>query len=283
MAAVSPLSDFITLEHMEPALRDFVPPEGPFDPAGSWRQRWDLYTLTMAYAVAGSLTIERMPTAQGTLLKIDYLKNGTSGYRERAVGEVLLAPDAIGTLKSWKVNSRLENGQGAILADTEMEQEATMDGTAMEVTVNPGGLRRSVPLRNDGRTALNWGLIEAVQRLAPMAVEEEFDLLEHYDQLKPGMRLRPRVSAHVEAGGTARLEEQETQLKKGAIFSPVAIREGAFTMNLRSCEQLGFGIIPTVYWLDGRGRTVFVMAGIEGYILRESQQLEGGDSKWTVQ
>ena len=100
-----------------------------------------------------------------------------------------------------------------------------------------------------GPYTLNWCLFDAVQRLPREKTQPlGFTLIDHFDEPKADCTLafRKRMDVAV-AGGR--------------------------TIATYSYDQLGRGNVPWVYWVDDRGRLLFVAAGLEAYALESSKQV----------
>ncbi|MCL5269499.1 MAG: hypothetical protein M1457_02845, partial [bacterium] len=89
-----------------------------------------------------------------------------------------------------------------------------------------------------------WCLCEAVQRLGGSAAKPvQFSLIDEYDQVRPGATLSFRREADIAMNAKPTL--------------------------LTAYQVIGEGIVPTVYWVDAAHRLLFVISGIEVYILAE--------------
>lgn len=97
------------------------------------------------------------------------------------------------------------------------------------------------PAGGAGPVALDWGLFEAVQRLDPAQPLPVFSLVEGFDLVKPNQQVLFRG------------EE--------------SYRLGEKTASFRRFDQLGSGLLPVSYWLDGRGRLQIVATHNRAYIL----------------
>jgi hypothetical protein len=249
----TPLQELFTLNLLAPGLTAFVPPSGPFDPAGEWTQRWGVHTLNVGVGRVGQLTLTRRKTADGLTLALDYEKHGPIGVFQKTAGTLDCAADALATPRRWQwttdmVSAPGSAAEGVPLAGMRLEKSATLENGHW--TRACGGVTRHADL--PGPVALNWALFEAVQRL-PRALARPlaFTLIDDLDQPKPEQELR----AHEEA------------------LAPLPAAPDA-PLRLHSFRQLGRGIVPWIYWLDEQGRLLFAVAGIEAYIL-ESNGREG--------
>ena len=111
-----------------------------------------------------------------------------------------------------------------------------------EVTIQPKGK----PIRKSyGSLPLGWkwGLPAVVQQMAEASMQElSFALLDEFDAIHHNQKLRFRKDVKLDCG--------EGQLISFKVF-----------------ELTGEGVIPTVYWVDNMNRTVFIISGMEAYVL----------------
>jgi len=232
------------LRSLATVLPRFQPPRGAFDPAGSWRNVYGVYTLASRTGPAarrvGSLAVERSAGSDGQAAwKVSYGKT-LAGGTQKVSGELHgPADDALAAPRSWSFRIRLLDGAGRALARANVDgRAACRDG---EVTVAYGAQRRAFHV--PGRYTVNWCLFDAVQRLGGKGRKPiSFTLIDHFDQPKPGTSLAFRAENVVAVAGGRALRTQ-------------------------AYEQLGPGNVPWVYWVDGRGQLLFVVAGLEGYVL----------------
>jgi len=62
-------------------------------------------------------------------------------------------------------------------------------------------------------------------------------------------------------------KQRWVQLEKGRIRKTYMAKEGGRDVRLHAYSQVGRGIVPWVYWVDEQGRLLFIVAGLEGYVL----------------
>jgi hypothetical protein len=87
-----------------------------------------------------------------------------------------------------------------------------------------------------------WGIINLVQKMAEQSVHEiHFSALDEMDMIYAHQYARFRKKQLIDCG-TAKVD-----------FSVF--------------DVLGDGIIPTVYWLDNFNRVIFIISGVEAYVL----------------
>ena len=97
-----------------------------------------------------------------------------------------------------------------------------------------------IPARQD--LTWKWGVISLVQKMAEQSVREiHFSALDELDMIYEHQYARFRKKQLIDCGKT----------------------KVEFTVF----DVLGDGIIPTVYWLDNFNRVIFIISGVEAYVL----------------
>ena len=235
------------LRSLVTTLRTYKPPSGPFDPAGSWDQAWGVCTLagqTVGARPVGSLTLRRRVSGKDATLEVAYDKMLSGGRQKIAATLRGRADDPLATPDGWTFQIDLLDTAGKPVPHTQVRKRAAVEkGT---ITIRDAAETRRIAVA--GPYTVNWCLFDAVQRLPrektkPLA----FTLIDHFDQPKPETTLAYRKPMTV---GVA----------------------GGLTVATHAYEQFGRGNVPWVYWVDEAGRLLFVVAGLEGYVLRESKQ-----------
>jgi hypothetical protein len=255
------------LRHVARALDGFLIPDGPFDPDGPWTATYELVERAFKLGTCGALRLERVPDATGTArLRFRFRKQSGGGVMW-AAGEIRQAVDALGSPLAWSSETWVTSRDGR-----------EVDGTrwSEQVEVGEGTLRRlGVGLAPRltafiGPLATEWGLFEAVQRLARTPGGEwHFSLADRLGTcVKPGQVLTVGPSLTVSLGGQRVWGEEAQALAVGTVYRPLERTEGATDVRLQGYEQTGQGILPTTYWLDDAGRLLFVLSGMTGWILK---------------
>jgi len=236
------------LRSLAPVLRKFQPPAGPFDPAGSWQQTYGVYTLAGRAPAARRVGVLRLRRSVGdqqdVALKVEYTKKLTGGSQQvtgklhSRLGSTLSAP------LRWSFESKLLNAAGKVIPRTRMSRSAVFKGGA--VTIKDAKQTKTIPIA--GAYTVNWSLFDAIQRLpGEKARPLELTLIDHFDEPKYNQRLSFRKKMDVTVAGGK-------------------------TVHTLAFDQLGEGNVPWVYWLDERGRLLFIVAGLEAYALEASKQ-----------
>ena len=229
-------------------LKKYRPPAGPFDPAGSWEHAYGVYTLAGRAVTARRVGVlrlrRRVDDGQDVVLKVEYSKTLNGGSQEVTASLHGRAGSTLSTPARWSFQTRLLDAAGKVIPGTRLSRSAVFrDGV---VTIKDAVETRTISV--GGAYTVNWSLFDAIQRLGgERARPIEFTIIDHFDQPKGNQRLsfRKRMDVTVAGGRT--------------------IRTLAY-------EQLGDGNVPWVYWLDERDRLLFIVAGLEAYVLESSKQ-----------
>ena len=231
------------LRSLATALRRFAPPGGAFDPAGAWRQAYGVYTLAGRQAAArrvGVVRLARRVAAGGeVVLEVEYRKALTGGSQRVSAELHTRADDALATPSRWQFETKLLDAAGKVIPRTHLKRSAAFrDG---RITIRDA--RETKVISVAGAWTVSWCLFDAVQRLParrrkPIALT----LIDHFDEPKGGCTLACRGEMDVAVAGGR------------------TIRTWAF-------DQLSDGNVPWVYWRDERGRLLFIVAGLEAYLL----------------
>jgi len=238
------------LRSLVTALRTYDPPSGPFEAAGSWDQTWNVYALGGRAAGArpvGTLTLQRRVSGKDATLKVAYDKSlGAAGRQTIAATLHGRADHPLATPTEWTFRIDLLDAAGQPVPHTHVRKRAAAAAENGTLTIRDAV--RTQTLRVAGPYTVNWCLFDALQRL-PRAETQPlaFTLIDHFDQPKPETTLAYRKPMRV---GIA----------------------GGKTVSTHAYEQFGRGNVPWVYWVDEAGRLLLVVAGLEGYMLRESKR-----------
>ncbi len=209
-------------------------PNGPFDPAGAWKQTWAIFLPTANQdTIPGMLALEKKPRPDGTFdLLADWrMRQTTQGYQHMQADAHCLAND-LGTPLAWQAQSRILRPSGEPIEKLTVKREGNVTGGVLELS---GGRRTrryaAQPLK---AWSSNWSLLEAVQRLGGKDIKPlAFSLLEYLDARKNEQVLSSLGAQKITLGG----------------------RE----IGLHGYQQRGRGILPLEYWLDDQQRLVLVL------------------------
>jgi len=232
----------MTLSLIAPELAGFTPPAGPFDPEGEWTSSYGVYTLANVCDLVGSLTLLRKPApdGSGTTIFLDYEKRLPESRKQKVAAEIHCSADGLSTPHRWSYSSELLDHAGESLEHLKLAKSAVARESFVEF--HTGGRLRKKRIARP--FTLGWLLFDAVQRLPRREFSPvHFAMLDHFDQVKLNQQLSFHKTVDIEFGDPG-------------------------TVRLNAYDHLGEGIVPSVYWVDGEGRLLFVVAGIEAYILQ---------------
>lgn len=240
----------LTLDFLEQlgVFKDFHPPNGPFDSAGTWSNTYRLW-MVQQYNSAGMLRLRRQPRGdQGVKLKVDQTVLQWSGHVRHLEAEVDCVADTLVTPTAWSLATRYLGPDAKVFDDTVMSETGTLDGGVWEVRSGKRSRKQKVPTP----ITSNWSLLDAVQRLDGKATQPlAFAMLDEMDLLKVDQELSFRGEKVMDFGG-----------KK---------------VTLTGYHQIGRGVLPWQYWVNEQGRLLFAFSGVRAWIYdpEAAKALEG--------
>ena len=153
-------------------------------------------------------------------------------------GRIVTKDDALATPLSWECGTKVAKGvdEPPYLNSGHQWKGTYRDGM---VEYSSGDVLLKKPLAHEN-LSWKWGLINLVQKMDP---EEEihFSALDEMDMIYEHQYARFR-----------KVQEIDT---------------GSGRMRFKVFDVLGDGLIPTVYWVDELDRVVFVINGMEAFVL----------------
>lgn len=257
--------------HLARALDGFAVPGEPFSAAGAWTATYELMERSARQVRHGALRLQRVPEAGGRFRLHLTLRKQSGGGTLRARGEILCQADVLSSPLSWSLESEAIDRQGKRVAETFLTETGAIERGQMRV--RRGGGERVTPLA--GAVTMDWCLFDAVQRL-PRGTGPalRFGLLDRLgSSVKDGHVLTVGSSQTLALGGRRVWSEAPEPLEAGTRYRPVEVLEGTTDVTLQSYEHVGQGILPTTYWVDGRGQLLFVLAGLSAWILNPKGQV----------
>lgn len=209
------------------AFADLEPTPAGFSPSGAWQATYAIFSC-QGYLAFGN--------QNRGVLRLERTPQTDGTFLLKATQRVGLE-DAMGQVTEATIHCRSDALATPIswtLKSQFLDAEGKVipDLTVEEKKEPPPG---AVPATGD------WCLFEAVQRLTPGTVVPSFTLLEGLDLAKTDQQLIDRG------------EETYTIGKETRAF--------------RRYDQLGHGVLPINYWLDGNGRLQVVVTLNRAYIL----------------
>ncbi len=267
-------SDF-SLEFISARLMGFRIPNEPFEPNGQWQLDYGVYSFTSQAqgptpgGLVGTMSLARKPLQEGEAeLTLNYKKTGP-GTVQNVAGKIRCKTDSLATPVQWEYSVEVVGAEGKPYPNSRIAKRAEASEGRVDV-VDDHGTRR---LAINGALAINWTLWDAVMRMPRQKAEPiRFTMLDHFDQIKHRQTIAFRKSSVVTLGQSPVQEQSGQELEKGRIRQARWATTGGEDVTLHGFEQLGEGIVPWVYWTDDQGRLLFVVAGLEVYILNSWQK-----------
>ncbi len=270
MIGATKLGDDFSLEFISARFTNFQIPEGVFDPGGDWQLYYGVYTFAVQSqkpvlgGLVGRMTLARKAVDEKEAdLTLNFEKNGP-GTVQKVAAKIRCGTDALSTPVRWQYSAEVVNSQGKPYENSKIAKRGEAADGRVEITDEQSTRRIAI----NGPFTINWAVWDAVMRMPREPAEPvRFTMLDHFDQLKRRQTLAFRKSAVVTLG-QRRVKEQAWQdLEKGRIQQTRWAMTGGRDVTLHGFEQLGEGIVPWTYWTDDKGRLLFVVSGLEVYIL----------------
>ena len=269
------LGDDFSLEFISARLVNFRIPEKAFDPNGDWDLNYGVYTFTALRqgptpgGLVGHMKLARKRINEREAeISLDYEKDGP-GTTQRVAGTIRCGTDALSTPSHWKYSAEVVDSEGKLYENSKISKRGHAGNGRIEIEDDCGTRRLSI----NGPFTINWAIWDAVMRLPRESTKPLcFTMLDHFDQLKYRQRLAFREAGVLTLGQHRVKEESWEELEKGRIRQTRWNLVGGSDVTLHGFEQLGEGIVPWIYWTDDQGRLLFVVSGLEVYILDSWQE-----------
>lgn len=270
MSDTAQLGNDFSLEFISARLNNFRIPEEAFDPHGDWELKYGVYTFTALRqgptpgGLVGRMTLARKSVGEDEAdLTLGYEKDGP-GAVQKVAAKIRCKADALSTPIRWEYSAHVVDSQGKPYENSKIAKRAEAGAGRIEIVDDTVTRRLAI----NGPFTINWALWDAVMRMAREAGDPlRFTMLDHFDQLKYRQTLAYRKATGIKLGQRRVKEETWKELEKGRIRESRWALTGGRDVTLYGFEQLGEGIVPWVYWTDAQGRLLFVVAGLEVYIL----------------
>ena len=228
---------------MADRLAGWLPPEGPFEPAGTWKLSYERHVLIPepggkpAGGQVGSLKLEIASDAGGPRVQVsEAVVTGATTVTTTAAYQC--TADQLLTPRRWDLDIRWESRMPRVpVAGLDQKRSGRAEGGEI-VFVAAQEHRRPAPQR----WTASWLLFAVLPRL-PFAdgTGLDFDLFEEGELHKPDQNFAYAGEHAVELNG-----------KK---------------ITLHAFEQFGRGVTPTRWWLDAQHRVLLAASERRLYLL----------------
>ncbi len=253
-SGVNPGEEFSLLK-MERILPDYKIPVCKDFSTDSFRSGYTLYNFYKEMAMTAGwfeimkkdsstpsyqVTCIRKATADISIENEDY----TGKYRGLYIfnGEINAKNDLLASPVKWECETKIsDDTNGSPYLNTLHRWK----GSVKNGQVNYHSGKQHI-IKTPANKALTWkwGIINLVQKMAEQSVTEiHFSALDEMDMLYEHQYARFRKKQQVDCGAT--------------------------NVEFSVFDVLGDGIIPTVYWVDNFNRVIFIVSGVEAYVLAD--------------
>lgn len=237
---------------LDPAmLRDLgvqwprAPRLGDFNPESRWVHTYQIWT-SHGYRQTGNETMGYLRIgreaggSQGLFtLNVAQTVVQNEGVEHVTEATIRCTNDPIASPRQWQLTSRIITAKGVERKELAVEEQVHVGERLCEIRTGNHSVKRQWPKPMTG----DWCLFDAVQRLAFHKESElDFHLLE-------GMSLFKK-DQHLSYNGVHKNPDLSDE-------------------PLYLFRQLGRGVLPYEYWLDGDHRLLMVITGSRAYILDE--------------
>jgi hypothetical protein len=245
---INPAGEFSLLK-LEKLLAGYqLPDSGKFS-ASSFNLGYKMYNLYGDNAVfAGEFHLNAEKKENVYEFGFANWRWADNGIRDRVKrfkyfvsGNVQCAADDTFSPAKWSVSSGIALSEGEIpFGGTGLTQNGEARNGEVTIRTSHRPIRK-----NFGQSPLSWkwGLPAVVQHMAEFSLPSlHFALLDEFDAIHQDQNMRFRKVVKLDCGG-GRLVE------------------------FKLFELTGDGVIPTAFWVDDQNRTIFVISGMEAFVL----------------
>ncbi len=249
---INPGKEFSLLK-MEKILPDYkIPPCNNFTTDKFWLS-YTLYNFYQELAFkAGSFEIakkegpspsykincSRKATAD---ISVDN-ENYTGKYRGNYIfkGEITAKNDLLASPVKWECETKISDDRNGLpYLNTLHQWKGSFENGQIYYH---SGSQHIVKTPANKELTWKWGIINLVQKMAEQSVHEiHFSAFDEMDMIYEHQYARFRKKQRIDCG---------TSNEEFSVF-----------------DVLGDGIIPTVYWVDSHYRVIFIVSGVEAYVL----------------
>lgn len=236
-------TDEFSMRKLENILGDYNwPPPGNFNPL-SYRSRYKAISLVQGVE-QGLLDFERKSEPAKTNYLFEMQRYIPKGFAYTVTGKLNTVGGNIPWVHDWESSSMVCR-RGTQTPWLESGRSIRGRRERDEVLILEKGKEKRVKINADTYVAWKWGMIDLIPVMAAGGIKSlSFATLDETDIVYPEQKARFRKNISLSDG-------------KG----------GNGKINFNVYDLTGTGVIPTVYWVDEFGRTVFIITGTEGYLL----------------
>tara|TARA_R110002050_G_scaffold141496_2_gene266695 strand:+ start:43424 stop:44284 length:861 start_codon:yes stop_codon:yes gene_type:complete len=247
-AGVNPANEFSLLK-LEKILSGYKYPFADQFSTISFEANYKLYNLYGDNAVfSGEFALISGIKGKNRQFEFSNWRLANNGIKKRnpefkyiVSGGVQCQNDSTLSPEKWTVSSRIALGEdGPAYAGTGFRNEGKAKNGIVSLITSGTTIKK-----NYGNMPLSWkwGLPAVVQNMAKESLPElQFAMLDEFDAIYQNQIIRFSRKVTLDCGSNR-------------------------LVDFKVYELTGDGVIPTVYWVDNMNRTVFVVSGMEAFVL----------------
>lgn len=240
-ADMTSLSDHYSTHSIMHLLEDFAGPSTTFDAHGRWTADYHIcMTVGRVRNRVGRVTLARTPNKGGGMsISVSHTRRLTADFSQAIEARFTCEDDMLSRPTQWEYHSALFSPEGEPVAHSSLRKSAHARKSEI-VFADQEGRKHRTPVSGD--YTCSWTLFDAVQRFPSTAnTPVPFLLIDHCDELRPNQTLSKREPA------------------------TISLPAGPVRVNIY--QQLGEGVLPIEYWVAESGQLLWVVSGLEAYIL----------------
>ncbi len=240
-ADVTSLSDHYSTHSIMHLLKDFAGPSTTLDMQGQWTANYHIcMTAGNVQNRVGRVTLVRTPNESGGMsINLSHTRRLTAGFSQVIEAHFACEDDMLSRPIHWKYASTFFTPEGEPVAHSNLRKSAHARKNEI-VFADQEGRKRRTPISGD--YTCSWTLFDAVQRFPSTGdTPVSFLLIDHCDQIRPNQKFCKRETATI-------------SLPAGPV-------------RVIIYQQLGEGVLPIEYWVAESGQLLWVVSGLEAYIL----------------
>lgn len=249
---VNPGEEFSLLK-MEKILPDYAIPLSNNFSTDNFRLNYTLYNFYQELAmIAGSFEILKKDSPAPTYMITCFRKatadisvenvNYTGKFRGYYIfkGQIEAKNDLLASPVQWECETKISDDvNGSPYLNTLHQWQGSFKNGQVNYQ---SGKQHIIKMPVNQDLTWKWGIINLVQKMAEQSVPEiHFSALDEMDMI---------------------YEHQYARFRKKQVIDC-----GTSNVEFSVFDVLGDGIIPTVYWVDNFNRVIFIISGVEAYVL----------------
>lgn len=236
-------TDEFSIRKLDNILGDYNwPAPGNFNPR-SYTSRYKAVSLVQGVE-QGLLVFEKKTVSAKTSYLFQMQRYIPGGFAYTVTGKLNPVGGNIPWVQDWESSSmvcRKEMQTPLLKSNRFIKGRRERE----EVLFFEKGKEKKVKINEDTHLTWKWGMIDLIPIMAAADIKSlGFATLDEVDTIYPEQKARFRKTVSLSEG-------------KG----------GNEKIKFNVYDVTGTGVIPTVYWVDEFGRTVFIITGTEGYLL----------------